>query len=537
MPESGTSTLRRGFAPALAVFLVSLVVSHISYLNYFTGGWSCEFSQYAEIARRFLEGGGLRTSTFWPAELAYFKAAGVSIEPSAPLLFRYPAYALWCSLWMALLGVSDYGMVAANIVAFALWSSVVYAGTRFLFGGKTAAWTAGLWIFWPVLQVGYVLGGLVDILFGLEVSLLLLGSLWISRTPDLQTTRNAACLGVGLGIAYLTRTNLALWIPIFLLLPFLWGWRSARRCSAAILGGFILLTLPWNAYRWSVFGASAPGILLWDLAEFTAVRALPWMEYRLYTVADFLDPLILGRIIYKGWSVFNRFLVDWPSAWDLQIVMPFAFLTLYRQTGIIRRFAALAAAMLMVELSVLSFLRYQNLGFMGNHHYLWLAPWPLAFGVNFFICRLKKPGGKAAAFAVLGLQLQFLVWGYSQTAPALAPHPSGSRIAEWPEMHYLRTRIPENARVMTNAPAAVSWYTHRTGINIPNRIADVKRMTQDWRVDYLLFLMHPIGEPHHYPEWNAALRGGLGDPQKVFAQQGFKLLRRSDSAVLFERSL
>ena len=48
---------------------------------------------------------------------------------------------------------------------------------------------------------------------------------------------------------------------------------------------------------------------------------------------------------------------------------------------------------------------------------------------------------------------------------------------------------------------------------------------------------YPIGEPQHYPEWNAALAGRLGDPEAVFAAQGFKILRRSPVAVLFERSL
>ena len=537
MSDNGPSPLRRSFAPALAVFLASLVVSHICYLAFFSGGWSYEFSHYAEIARRFLDGGGLRTATFWPAELAYFKEAGVSIDPSAPLLFRYPAYALWCALWMALVGVSDYAMVLANIVAFAGWSVVVYGGTRYLFGSRAAAWTAGLWIFWPALQAGYVLGGFVDILFAFEISTLILASLWISKTPHVQTVRNAVFIGAGLGLAYLTRTNLSLWIPIFLALPFVAKWRSPRNAALGIFGGLLLLTFPWTVYRWSVFGASAPGVLLWNLAEYTAVKGLPWMEYRLYTVYDFLDPITLGRIIFKGWSLFNRFLSDLPSLWDLQIAMPFALLTLVRHRGEPRRFAILCAAMLLVELCVISFLRYQNLGFMGNHHYLWLAPWPLAFGVDFFTRRLERPWGRAIAITALIVQVQFLAWGYARTAPALAPHPSGTSIASWPEFRYLKQRVPKDARVMTNAPAAVAWYAERASINIPNRVADVKRITEDWRVDYLLFLTHPIGEPHHYPEWNDALRGALGDPESVFTQQGFKLLRRSDTAILFERAL
>ncbi len=537
MPPSAISPIRRAFAPALAVFLASLFISHICYLVFFSGGWTYEFSHYAEIARRFLNGGGLRTATFWPAELAYFKAAGVSIDPSAPLLFRYPAYALWCSFWMALVGINDYAMVLANMVAFACWSSVVYGGTRYLFGSRTAAWTAGIWIFWPSLQAGYVLGGFVDVLFGMEMSCLIFAFLWISKTPNLQENRNAVFLGAGLALAYLTRTNLSLWIPLFLAIPFIASWRTPSRASLGILGGFLLLIFPWTVYRWSVFGTSAPGVLLWNLAEYTAVQGLPWMEYRVYTVYDFLDPITLGRIAFKGWSLFNRFLADLPTAWDLQIMMPFALLTLVRHPGEPRRFALLCTGMLLIELSVISFLRYQDLGFMGNHHYLWLAPWPIAFGVDFFVRRLQKPWGRTVALVALVVQAQFLAWSYMRTSSAMAPHPSGKYIAQWPEMRYLRQQLPQDARIMTNAPSVVTWYAERTSINIPNRVADVKRMTLDWRIDYLLYLTHPIGEPQHYPEWNAAMHGALGDPEKVFAQQGFKLLRRSDTSILFERAL
>jgi hypothetical protein len=535
MSGNDFSPLRRSFAPALAVFIASVFVSHVCYLVYFTGGWSYEFSHYAEIARRLLSGGGLKTSTFWPAELAFFDAANVSIDPDGPILFRYPVYALWCAFWMALAGVHDYGMVLANIVAFGLWSSAVYGAARYLFGPRTAAWSAGLWMLMPALQAGYVLGGFVDVLFGAEMTLLLTAALAASRDARWRERRPLLLFGAALGIAYLTRTNLALWMPVFLLLPFAWGWRSPARSAIAIAGGFAAIVLPWTAYRWSLFGAAAPGVLLWNLAEYTTVDGLPWMEYRLFTIGDFTHPFAAGMILYKGWSLFNRFLSDWSGMWDLQLAMPFALLAVYTLSGAARRFALLNLTLLLVELSVMSFLRYQDLGFMGNHHYLWIAPWPLVYAVEFLVRRSGRHPWRWIAAGTLVLQLQFMAWSYARTSPGLAPHPSGKEIFAWPEIAFLRDRLPSQARVMSNAPAAISWYAGRPSVNVPNRLEDVPVIAERWRVDYLLFLTHPIGEPGHYPEWNAALGGRFGRPDTVLAKFGFKLLRRSESAVLFER--
>ncbi|OIO08388.1 MAG: hypothetical protein AUJ52_08345 [Elusimicrobia bacterium CG1_02_63_36] len=537
MSDRDPSPWRRATAPALAVFIASVFVSHVCYLLFFNGGWSYEFSHYAEIARRFLATAELRTSTFWPAELAFFHHAGVSIEPDGPLLFRYPLYALWCAFWMALAGVHDYGMVLANIVAFGVWSAAVYLAARLLFGARSAAWTAALWLLMPALQAGYVLGGFVDILFGAEMTILIAAAVAIGRCPELQERKPLAGFGVVLGLTYLTRTNAALWAPIFFALPFVWRWKFPRTLCLSMLGGFAVLVLPWTLYRWSVFGASAPGVLLWNMAEYTIVDGLPWMEYRLYTPWDFLDPVSLCAVLYKGWSLFNRFLSDWPGMWDLQLAMPFAVLGLYTQTGAPRRFASLAGTLLLVELAVMSFLRYQNLGFMGNHHYLWLAPWPLAFAADFLVRRTDRTGYRILAALMLLLQLQFMGWSYLRTSPTVAAHPSGKPLPAWPEIAFMRDRIPPDSRVMTNAPATITWYGGRPSINIPNKLSDVPKITGRWRVDYLLFITHPIGEPQHYPEWTNALRGGLGRPDAVFKGLGFKLLRQSNSAVLFERSL
>ncbi|MBI5244051.1 MAG: glycosyltransferase family 39 protein [Elusimicrobia bacterium] len=515
----------------LGLFASSLFVSHWSFRRYFQGGTNYEFCHYAEIARNILEGRGYRTSVFYPSELAYLKNAGADPAPMGPVLTRFPLYAYWSALWMKIGGADDYGMALGNMAAMALWVVAIYAAALHFFGLRTAVISALLWLALPVLQTGYVLLGYTELLFGGLVQVFVFLLARVTLEERLQTPRAYFALGFFAGVIYLARYSFALWLPALLALPLLWRMRGGWRFSLWFSAGFLLFPLAVSCCTLRHIGSAVSPLLAGNLAEHVLVKGLPFMEYRPYGLGDFMGAAF-PKLIFKAWSLFNYGLMHLSESWDLQLLFPFAIAAMAVSKGGARRYALLTLALMCWHVAAFSFIRYEQLGYLGNRHFLWFLPLVMVFGVEFWVKAAEKPGkGRVFAGVFLLVQLQLMASLYWRTTGR-----GGVAVSDWEELRVVRDMVPETATVMANVPAQVGWYARRKAVNITNRVEDVPRLAADWPCDYLLLSWRgPASEIENYPDWARAISLPPREAEEVFKSIGFAPVRRFSQAALFRK--
>jgi hypothetical protein len=516
-----------------ALFCAVLALFAVSYLRFFWGGQTFEFCSYAEIGSNILHGRGFATSSFVPSELAYLDAAGVPVAQTGPVLTRFPLFALWSAFWLALGGGRDFGMALGNGMAHALWVVVLFLAGRRIFGRRTAFIAAALWGLAPSMLAGFDLFGHPDVLFGALLAWL---NLLIWRSPEPQRPLGGyVSLGLLAGACYLARHSFGIWLPFYVGL-FWWRARPRLRPAAAFLGGFAALAVPWTLYYWSRTGRAFSPLFLWNLAEGTLVRGLPWMEYRTYAWPDFFHWEAAGQLCKKAVSLFNFQLGDLATFWTMPLAFPLAAAGLATAAGASAALGGWLILLLGWQMVVFSFLRTETLAWATGRYYLWLAPFVLFYAVDFLDRRRESRAWRWGALALAALLLQS--WAFTYFAVPRSPdHPSGRPISEWPELAYLRERTEPTAWVATNIPSQVSWYAGRRAFNIPNHPAQLALMERLHPADYLLLGDYRIGEPFNFPEWVDVFQGRSGLPaQEAFAQMGFAVEQNFPGAVLLRKT-
>lgn len=514
----------------LGLFALSLLVSHWSYRRYFQGGTNYEFCHYAEIARNILEGRGFSTAVYYPSELAYFKDAGKSPGPVGPVLTRFPLQAYWCAFWMKAAGASDYGMALGNMTALALWTVLIYFSALHFFGLRTALLSALLWLGLPVLQTGYALLGYTELLFGSLVQAFVLLLARVTLEERLQTPKTYLALGALAGSAYLTRYSFAFWIPLLLALPLLWKMRGGWRFSLWFSAGFLPFPAAVAFYTLRHIGAAVSPLLAGNLAEHVLVPGLPFMEYRAYGLGDFFGPAF-PKLLFKAGSLFNWSAAHLTESWDIPLLFPFAVAAMVVSKGAAKRYALLTLALVAWHAAAFSFIRYEQLGYLGNRHFLWFLPLVVVFGAEFWVRAAEGSArGKILAGVFLLVQIQLMASLYLG-----APGP-GEGVSAWEELAYVREALPPEARVMTNIPAQAGWYSRRKAVNITNRVEDVPKVTKDWPCDFLLLSWRgAASELENYPDWARLLSLSPRESEEVFRRIGFAPLRRFPQAVLLKK--
>jgi 4-amino-4-deoxy-L-arabinose transferase-like glycosyltransferase len=189
--------------------------------------WTGDENEYAEIARRIARGEGFTTGILYPAELAW--GAG----PDHPSLMRAPVWPATLAALFALVGPLEH-VVHLAVLGFYLATVAAAGRLGAILGGSWAGALAGIAVATsPQVQTYALLGG-TEMIFAFWLTLAFL---------LLARTRDGVSVGTICGLAYLTRYNGIVVLPIALLLlaarpaPA----RNLVRCSVA----FIAVALPW----------------------------------------------------------------------------------------------------------------------------------------------------------------------------------------------------------------------------------------------------------------------------------------------------
>jgi 4-amino-4-deoxy-L-arabinose transferase-like glycosyltransferase len=209
---------------ALLLAIVSWIYAH---RDFSWALWSGDANQYAEMGRRLAQGEGFTTGVIFPAELAF------GADADHPALVRPPAWPLALAVFFAAAGPSD-GIAHAAVALFYL--ATVIAAT--LLTVRLADHRSGALAGIAVATAPYVLLMTMDGVS--EISF----SFWITLTFLLcASMANAFWVGFACGLAYLTRYNGILLLPIVLLLVARRG--ETGRPILLCLMGFGLVALPW----------------------------------------------------------------------------------------------------------------------------------------------------------------------------------------------------------------------------------------------------------------------------------------------------
>ena len=208
--------------------------------------------QYDMLARSLVAGNGYR----WYAQedLALIQRyiqmeVPPEYDPRGILTsFRPPLYPAFLALVYAVAGTGPHRFLAARIAQALLGAGLVPltagVGRRLGLDRRATLWGAGIVAITPLLVI-YPLALVTENLY----TPLLLASLWaLLRAVQQGRRRDFALAGLLCGLAALTRSVVALFVP----LAALWAWLAAhpRRAglwpAAALVGCFLAITLPWS---------------------------------------------------------------------------------------------------------------------------------------------------------------------------------------------------------------------------------------------------------------------------------------------------
>ena len=523
------------FAAASALFLLSCAVSTWSIARNFEGGVAQEFCHYGEIGRNILEGRGYRTGLAYPSTLAYLDAHAIPFRGDAPVIDRFPLFAYLLAGAERLGGANDVSILMVSVVLLGLFAAATFAvGCRFFSPWSAAA--AGLFVALdPSFQRGFVLWSYPDFCFALLVLAsiaLIADGLDDPKTPGWRW----AAAGAFAGLAWLTRSNLKLWLPLFLgifWLPPLRG--QAFRRAALFVGAMAVVSLPAIAYNLRWFKTlDSPGVTNW-LPQYVVMEGLPGAAYRLF------DPWSILRdhfpaLMRKFWSLLLLHLKGFPPFWQMHLLFPMAIVGFFQPMPLkARRFIVLALAMLAVQMLVFSTLRYEALGAkVGGRYFLWFAPAAFLLAAHGAAALSSRFALRwlAPAFAALNLAFFAFHLGTPQGARA---DPRGLNVPQWPELAAAARAAGESGLVATNIPGQVVWYARRPALFLPQEPSDFEAIDRRHPIAAILLSRLRIGELPVLPFWARLAR----DPralEEFGKDHGFRVVEDFGGAVVLERA-
>jgi len=514
------------------LFFGVLALFTLSYRTYFYGGQSFEFCHYAEIASNILQGRGFSTASYDPAGLAFLDHVGAAMGQTGPLAWRYILFAYWSSFWMSVAGRGDFGMALGNGIAHALWVVFVYWMGCSLFNKRTALLSACLWGLSPLMLLGFDLSGHPDVLFGLLFGLLNIFFWRVLKAQRQPSVEICAGIGIFAGLAYLSRYSFIIWLPLYLLLPFVLRRPWALRMSILFLCGFLVGWADLAFYCFRHFHTLSNPFSTWHFASYTVGQGMPWSEYKVFTGLDFMSLGVAVNMIRKWFILLRDFLNGLPTLWRLPLLIPVAVMGMATAPSPAAGFAAWLAVLFGWQVTIFSFMRQEDLGFLNGRYYLWLAPFIILYAVAFLEKHWSSKAWKIGGSALLVLHIFYWSMNYAAIPKATGEQP----IPDWPEISYIREKTPPNARIATNIPTQVTWYAKRRTVNLTNNPQDLAALEARWPVDYLFVSNHQIGELYNFPHWQALLSGRLGEPpEKILAAMGFQYERAFQNGVLFRK--
>lgn len=374
-----------------------------------------EFCHYADIAQNWTQGGGYATRIVEPGVLAEMEARGLALQFPLPVTYRFPLYSALVSLFILVLGFSDLAVALVNGAVHAGLAVLIFLLGKRLYGGRTAKVAALLYVTSPVFAARYAISGFTDPISALTLLplhfLLSLSGSWSRRT--------AAAAGAILGLSYLARFNVNLFIPVYAAL----AWRKTDRAGFALFGlAAALAVAPLWAYNVKHFGGlSAYPMATMNLAAFTAVPSPdPWRLYRTFSLAEVVASH-WPQIAYKAFrGFFGEFLPGLMTIWNLPILVVFFFSGIFQEKDAPRRrFWLLGAGLLLLQGVAFSPLRLElsipNEYYRGRY-FFWFAPTLLLAGCHYFLARL--PAGRLGRGLLAGFLLVSVLVEFGDFRPA-----------------------------------------------------------------------------------------------------------------------
>jgi 4-amino-4-deoxy-L-arabinose transferase-like glycosyltransferase len=529
---------------AAAVGLASLAVSAWSIARFSEGGVTFEFCQYAEIGRNLLEGRGYRTAEVSPYVLAYLDERGIPFDAAhpAPVLDRFPLQSLLTAAAEALLGRRDAAVLALSaLILAACAAATVLVGSLFFSGGEAVL--AGLLVALdPSFQRGFVLWGLPD--FGFLLTTLLATAALCLAVPAAgkpSNPRRWLAAGALAGLAWLSRSNLILWLPVFAVLPLRLRARERAAALGAWAAGFALVSAPGWLYflRWC--GSVNPPTFAWDLAHHVTQDTPPWLDYRVTAVSE-----VLGRLPALGLkfrSLLVRYLSDLPTMWQMRLLFPLAcvgagYLFLEDRTSAdpgrgARRWILLNAAMLSVQIPAFSLLRYDQIANVFTGRYLlWFAPAAFLLAAR-GAERLGAAYGRPRAGLVVLALANLLFFGPDLVRPReRTQHPLRLPVAEWPEIR-AAAELPESGLVVTNLPTQVAWYARRPAVMLPSSPDELEAIARRHELAGVLITRLWIGELYQTPRWRTVLLDPAAQ-RELWRRLGLRVRKDFGTSLLLE---
>lgn len=532
--------MSRGSGRNLAAFGAALALSAAWMLLvrglFFRGANTYEFAHYAEIGRGIARGEGFSTRVLYPSSLAYYAELGLARAERLPVNHRFPLPAYVSAGFQRVLGSNDLAAGLGPLLAYALWIALLFEVGRRFAGPWVGAGAAFLLAATPAGSKYFALFGLPDVYFGCIV--LALHALLAESGPDMSPRRAAAC-GALAGLAWLARYNLLLWLPLyagFFLLPPRETRKRSAACAAFFLG-FLAIAFPALAYNVRHFGSLTTPDVIWNLTHGVVSREQTWLDFRTYSLAD-LYPYGWAPFAAKAWESFHSLLLDAPTLWQMQLLLPLAAVGLFAEASpTLRRLAVLTAAALALQIPVFSALRFDSWGLGVGYRYLFWAFPLVALGAAAAAKAVAKAGphGKAAVAGGLALHLALLAPFYTRDLTAIhLSHPSGAPPPDWPELVLIRRLAADGSTVVTNLPAHVGWYADASAVALPNDPDDVARMSAARSLRYLFISFLNIGTLGDFPRWRKLLEPTPDGLRRYCEARGYRLVAMLPAGVIVD---
>ncbi len=503
---------------ALLLFLATLALVFLTYRLFFRYGFTHEFGIYADIGRSLASGEGFSTLALHPSNLAWFDAAGLESARLMPAADRFPLWGLFISGVMRVIGATDLAMVLACGISLALFVVATYLLGRKLFDETTALVGALLIMLCPTFLKFFVLWGYAAFLFGIAT----LALLWmLTVLPESKPRRQmllALLIGATLGLGYLIRPNMILWLPIALIAEayVLRGWRAVG-AMALTLGAGLLVTAPYLIWMEGTFGTLVPMAFSHNLGSLGSGAARPFLDYAAHdTLATVTtQPLAL---LTKAARNLLAYLTDLPLLWQMTLVFPFFVVAIFqRNAARPRRLLTIALIFLATCIAAFAFVRYERFGpFAKGRYFVWFAPVLVLFGVEGFrrlAARFLPAQAKTALriFVLATMALYALVFSFVYNN--IADETGGRALIETPAFVALAKIPEENARIATNIPAQVAWYLDRPSVSLPNTPEELVALQSRHPISALFISTLVAGEMHHHEAWTRMLT----DPNQLDA--------------------
>jgi hypothetical protein len=456
----GALALDEGGRVSLPLLLAVAAVAAASWLLFHAETpWrfqSGDAFEYGEMARRLAEGRGFTTGVIYPAEL------WLGAQPDHPAVKFPPAWPLLLSGLFLLSGPLE---AAAHALTGVLVCAVAVAAAALGMsrGGRAAGCVAGLAVATSPELMLFSMDAVSEPAFAFWVTLLFL---------LLARGARGFWLGGVCGLAYLTRYNGALLLPVVMAL--LWA-RGAPRGAGAALAGFLLPALPWWTRNLLVAGDPFYSLLNLNLYAAGELR----LGSSIFFQIDPAQPPALAAALAKVASQGPRLLAHLPLASANLAALAGVALACVRRDALALAFAATVAGTLVVVAAALPLGRY----------FVPLFPVLFALGAAGWI----RYGGRLRLPALALLLAAPLLPAFPRPLPDVAFLRAQRGTAAGAGETTPRERgdcLSDRSRVIAQDAARVTWRTGAVAVYAPLAPETFWRIVDAHPVDFAL-ISHP----------------------------------------------